>query len=277
MINSKKTNFFSISKKQTFFFLSSKGIFSVLLLLIGLSFSSCKIKQPLANATLKKKSARFLTKKLDSNKIVGVEWFSARGKITVKEGNKVTKFTANIKMRKDSLLWLNVKKFGAEAARVQITPDSVYVIDRIHKEYAIKDFNFIEERFNLPADLKTLEQFLLGNPILMDEKMEADVDGDNYLLTKKVETTAQSYWMDGVSFLLAKMAFNDVRYNRSVQISLGEYTEIDEKQKFSYFRSLELDSRETGPVSIDIKFSKLEINIPKDIKFQIPDRYTKID
>ena len=78
MINSKRTILFS--------FLSAKGIFCTLFLLVGLLFSSCKIKQPLANTKLKKKSARFLTKKLNSNKVIGVEWFNSKAKINVKEG-----------------------------------------------------------------------------------------------------------------------------------------------------------------------------------------------
>jgi hypothetical protein len=47
--------------------------------------------------------------------------------------------------------------------------------------------------------------------------------------------------------------------------------------KFSYFRALQFISPETGTISLDLKFSKVDLNTPKSLTFDIPSHYTKVD
>ena len=71
------------------------------------------------------------------------------------------------------------------------------------------------------------------------------------------------------------MAFADIRNDREINMVLESYGELADKQKFSYFRELNMSAEETGKVETTIKFSNVEINIPKSIKFDIPKRYKR--
>lgn len=180
-------------------------------------------------------------------------------------------------MRRDSIIWMNVKKLGIEAVRVQITKDSVYLIDRINNQYAIKSIDFLTEKFNLPANFSTLQALLLGNPIFFTKELVASQDELNYQLKGKNDHLENEYWLNGVTLELTKMWFNDYREKRVFTSTLGDYQVLSNEKKFSYFRNLNLTSPDTGIIDIEFLFTNVEVNVPTSIRFSIPERYTKID
>jgi hypothetical protein len=107
--------------------------------------------------------------------------------------------------------------------------------------------------------------------------LEAGVESPYYLLKDQTSNYPSSYYLDGLSYWLSKVIIEDRSENRNVELTLADYKQLEDEQNFSYFRSLTFQSEELGKVEIDIEFSKVELNVPKTIKFEIPDRYTRID
>ena len=91
------------------------------------------------------------------------DWLDASAKLSYDDGSMAVGATATIKMQKDEVIWMSVKKFGFEIARAMITPDSLFILDRFNKEYAAEPIAYIAEKYNLPGDITTLQQILLGN------------------------------------------------------------------------------------------------------------------
>ena len=244
-------------------------------LLSLLLLSSCKSKQVISNQNVPKKSTRFLLKKMNQQE-VNVDWFSSKAKIKYSDQYDRIGATANIRMQKDKVIWMNVKKAGVEAFRIKITQDSVYMISRLEKEYMIEGLDFVEKRFGLPADFNAIQRILLGNALFIsDKKPDSKIKDNQYYLNSEKDNIRSEYWLEGQTFNLAKMAFLDVRNDREVSMTLENYDELDDKQKFSYFRELNMNAEETGKVETTIKFSNVEINTPKSIKFDIPKRYKR--
>ncbi len=179
-------------------------------------------------------------------------------------------------MRKDSVIWMNVKKLGVEAARIQITKDSIYIINRLDKNYIISDFKYIEDRYSLPANFETLQNLLLGNPVVitMDNKSASTKDL-NYILSANNGQMENKYWLDGATFLLAQMNFEEKEQKRELSVQQSGYTDIDGFGLFPKERSIQVESREIGKISTEIEFSKIEINTAKSIRFKIPDHYER--
>ena len=246
----------------------------LILFITPLLLFSCKTKK--ATGSLKSKSAKFLQKKLD-NQQLDAEWYSSKAKIGYRDNNQSIKFSTTIRMRKDSVIWMNVKKLGVEAARVQITKDSIYIINRIDKNYIISDFKYIEDRYSLPANFETLQNLLLGNPVVitMDNKT-ADTKSLNYVLKANNDDGMENeYWLDGATFLLTQMSFKEQEQKRELHVEQSGYEDIAEFGTFPKERDILVESRETGKISISIAFSKIEINTAKSIKFKIPDHYER--
>ena len=158
-----------------------KTTYQLLFFLLSLLFiMSCKTVKTSDGATLRVRSANFLVKKLDQQRL-DAEWMTAKVKLKFSDNGSTTRASADIRMRKDSVIWMTVRKFGIEGARVLITTDSVYLINRLERQYLVRDFSFIESEFNLPASFETFQDFVLGNVFFMTkENIKSDINNDAY-------------------------------------------------------------------------------------------------
>ncbi len=250
------------------------ALLSLLLLLTGSCSSSRKAAEKGAAV---ERTPEYLMRKMITQQ-VDAEWMDARAKVNYDDGYMSIGATADIRLRRDSILWVAVRKLGFEVGRMLVTPDSVYVIDRINNEYLVKDLSYFTERYQVPADFQVLQSLILGNPFfLISRGLEANAEVPYYHLVGRRGSTENHYWIDSDSFRLQRMSFNDTDSERKVEVSFEDYGQRKEDEKFSYLRNLKLESRETGEMSIGIRFSEVEFNVPKNIRFEIPDRYTRVD
>ena len=242
----------------------------IILFLLGLIFiSSCKTVKTSDGSNLRVRSANFLVKKLDQQRLE-VEWMRAKVRLKFIDNGSTTRATADIRMRKDSVIWMVVRKFGIEGARVLITKDSVYLNNRIDRQYLVRDFSFIESEFNLPASFETLQDFVLGNVFFMtQENIKSDIHEDAYHLTAHDPTPfSNEYWIGAEDFNLEKMYFNDLRYQRDLTIEQSNYLPVEEVIGFPHRRIVEMNSQQLGTVSVEMDLSKVKFNQPVNMPFR---------
>lgn len=85
--------------------------------------------------------------------------------ITYIAGGSETGLDGMIRIRKDSIIWISIRKFGLEAARVMLSQDSVWVMDRINSQYFTGDYLFFSKQYKLEVDYNLIESLLLANPL----------------------------------------------------------------------------------------------------------------
>lgn len=93
------------------------------------------------------------------------EWLTSKVDINV-EGNCMTfdDLSGQLRMRRDSLLWLSVTApMGVEVARVKISTDSVWIINRMEKNYLAEPLDSVAQHFGIPVSLPWIETLLLDN------------------------------------------------------------------------------------------------------------------
>ena len=93
------------------------------------------------------------------------EWLTSKVDIDV-EGNNMAlnDLTGQLRMRRDSLVWLSVTAtMGVEVARIKVSNDSVWVINRLEKTYLAEPLDSVAQHFGMPISLPWLETILLDN------------------------------------------------------------------------------------------------------------------
>ncbi len=258
----------------------NKYLLLVIAITIGLSSSSCRSKKN-TNGTgvVKDKSAKFLVKKINQDKI-DVEWLSAKSKIDFKTDDLSESATLYIRMRKDSAIWLVGKKFGFEGVRALITPDSVFMLDRLQNEYRVSDMSLIQNQFSLPISFYDLQDILLGNLILVPDtkSLKTEVDKKQYHISEKDPgEMTKNYWLNAYSYAPERMAFNMAVQNRTALIENSDHRKVDGAGLFPHDRYLKFQSPQTGEVILEMEFSKVEVNQPVSLKFEVPDHYKRVD
>ena len=241
-----------------------------------LTVIACTPARRARKAELKPRSEKYLMKHLLRNQ-VNAKWLGSKVRVTYRDEYMNERFTAYIRMKKDSAIWMSFKKFSLEGARALITPDSIFVIDRLNGQYLAKPFSYIREEFHLPVGFEGLQAMLLGNPVFFSSQTKSSVDSTHYLLLQKTDNLTARYWVDGGRFLLRRFHIDDFRNHREMTYTASEYKALSGKQNFSYFRRFNVKSPGLGQIEVGVDFSKVEIDVPQKMSFSIPDRYEKVD
>ena len=126
----------------------------------------------LAMAVLSLLSSCDSTKKVVSPMahVVDYQWMTAKmsGELGVRSeelgvGSGEWSFTGNLRMRRDSTIWLSVSAFmGMESLRTLITQDSVVLLNRMNQTYLSEPISAVSETYHV-ASLQEVQALLLGD------------------------------------------------------------------------------------------------------------------
>ena len=236
---------------------------------------ACGSNKDVVTSTLENRSSKSIIKKVNQNHL-DYSWFTAKlnGKIEKNESN--TTVSINLRIRKDSVIWLSVSALlGIEVARIQITPDSLKLMNRINKTYWIGDFEDIESVYGIPANYKQLEGILVGQISLENQKMRSIVSENKYLLfnKSKKENPQSKAWIDS-RFLIDTYLLED-ELEQSLTIRYLEYEK--HTQRWVPLKLNLLLANTDQQTQANFTYSKVNINNPKKVNFNIPDSYVPMD
>jgi hypothetical protein len=204
--------------------------------------------------------------------------FSAKIKVDY-EGSMGSQpgMTAYVRIIKDSLIWVSMyaSVFNIEAFRILITKDSVFVLDKLHKEALLRSFDYLQETTEIPFDFKTLQDILVGNPIYFNTPITSYKMADNKILL----ATAGKYFKHLLTLnnqdtlvLHSKLDDIDINRNRTADITYDNY----EKREDIYFATYrEITVSEKNKLDVRLNFKQYEFNKDLSIYFSIPQNYKR--
>ncbi len=193
---------------------------------------------------------------------------------------------ADIRWRRDSVIWLNVKKFGFNVARAQVTRDSVFVISYFQSTYGAFPLSYVEKQYGIPADFDLLQSFLLGKPIFLTDKKQLTLNTpkENAVILRGANDRWNAeYRFDLATRQLTEMTFSEPKAQRNMTITYEKYAPLrdgDGKERpFAYLRTIAVESPQTGKakIGIEIEASSMVIDVVKNIRFEIPSNYKKMN
>ena len=127
------------------------------LILFAFLFTACK-KDLYSLSSLEKKKLQIEEFDFD--------YFTGKSKIEYIDENQNLQANANIRIKKDSIIWISVTPaLGIEMIRAIILDDSIHVIDRLNKTYYVYDFDSLSRKLHFNVDYKMIEAIIFGNLI----------------------------------------------------------------------------------------------------------------
>ena len=248
-------------------------IFLFLLFIMAGCEGSRKLKD---EGLLKNREATSVLKKVQEQS-PDFEFISGKGKVGFKDKRFSVRGTYNLRWKRDEFIWMNLKKFSIEGARILIRPDSIFAIDRINREYYAESFEFAQRFLGMPISFEQVQELLLGEGLWMDQSEEytADVLDQQYRLRTEDAGIERAYLIDPDNYYLKITQLKQSEEKRFLEIKQEGYRNVKGDNPFAYIRSVFANSSETGQVSIDLEFTSLEVDQPTAIKFSIPDNYRR--
>lgn len=267
-------------------------LFLGLFLLGSVAFvQSCKTKRAIIKKPLKEEGEAFLLNKMSESEL-NFDFFNARCAITVISDKKSkSDFRGQIRIQKDSVIWLSLSPaLGIEVARLMISNDSIWFINRIDKTYLKGDYDFINSFFQTTIDFDILQALLVGNDMLYyeDDNFRAAIDAMEYRLgtsrrTKKKKELLledspniliQNIWLNPDNFKITKVNLKEFgQENKQLEM---RYSHFDAVQNQLVPTELDMLLQADKKLRISLRFSNIEINEPLNFPFKVPSKYSKM-
>ena len=94
---------------------------------------------------------------------VSFDYLSLKGKISIESPDLSQTANINIRMKRDSVIWMSVSLVGFEGLRVLITKDSFHLINRINGTYMARSSDYFNEIIGFDAELIEIQNLMIGN------------------------------------------------------------------------------------------------------------------
>ncbi len=268
-----------------------KLVFGLLFILILAGLQSCKTKRAIIKKPLKEQGETFLLEKMAASEL-DFESFSARCAVTVITDKKSkTDFRGQLRIQKDSIIWMSLSPaLGIEVARLMITQDSIWFINRIDKTYFRGDYDFINSFFQTTVDFDILQALLLGNDMVdyEDENFRASIDAMDYRLSANRRAQKKKLLRDEESpNILVQNIWLNPDHFKIVKVNLKEFGEENKQLEVRYSRfgavhdqlmagMLEMLLQAEKKLQITMQYNGIAIDESLKFPFNIPSKYGKM-
>jgi|GEM_PF-4072319 len=283
---------FDPAHKREFLYIRTIGPFIFGCLLIACMASSCRSRKQ-AEIILDENVSNIKTTGEDVGIVYSdFEWFDGKFNADVNNNGKANSFKGRVRMRRDSLIWIQIKPDVAiiEAFRMRVTKDSIQLVDYIHKEYFTGDFGFISELVQYDVNFSLLQGLFIGNPHFMFPlgSYQVSVSGRDTLLSSsdmKLYTQARKA-SQGAQFLFQAVWVNEQKKAwRSLVFDPKNRMELDiQYPEYQTVNSVYLPLSgqltivgDTVNTRFNFTYTKTVVNTEVDFPFSIPESYKPIE
>ena len=114
-----------------------------------------------------------------SFEIEGIEFgfFQGKARMVLRDANKEREVKANIRVRRDSVIWMTFSVIGVQGGKALINKDSITIVSNVDKEYYVFEYDELSKRYNFPINYDVIQAAMLGN-LILPRKADEDVDRD---------------------------------------------------------------------------------------------------
>ncbi|HET9057125.1 MAG TPA: DUF4292 domain-containing protein [Chitinophagaceae bacterium] len=214
-----------------------------------------------------------------SGNYITYQTFSAKIKVDYENSQgKQPDFTANVRMKKDEIIWLSLTgTLGIEGFRVIITKDSIRIMDKLSDTYTVRSLSYLQDLSHIPIDFTSLQNMIVGNPVFFNSDSIIAYRKDANDVTTLLSFTNIFKHLLTLSYdkkiVHSKLDDADPTRNRTCDLTYDEY-ESKNGVSFSTHRNIIIS--EKSKLEIQLKFKQFEINPPdQTYPFNVPKKFTR--
>ncbi|MDI1233355.1 MAG: DUF4292 domain-containing protein [bacterium] len=257
------------------------NIIKYLPLLALLILFSCKSRKKFAapNTVVKSKDSLIinnvnLAENLIQPTLKSWTYFSAKADLEYTSNGNSQGVGSNIRMYKDSLIWISVNVFGIEGARILINKDSMVLLDKLHKCYTVFNKNYIENLLGSPLSVSQLQNLIVAEPIyaLMLYKIIKNTESELLILnTQPKVTVGHTYKKE--FYTIDSTSIDDLTAPHYARVKYSNFANVD-NHNFP-LKNLIIAYNGQNKITITMDFDNPNFSEIVTFPFNIPTSYEK--
>ncbi len=261
----------------------------VFTIFVFLLFASCRSTKTTQTLYTKAPKAEKLIESVGSAQF-HFDWMSTKISGKFNDSNQSFSFRGNIKIRKDSLIWISISPgLGLELGRVLLDLDSVHFMNRFEKTYFKSSYAELSERTQSPLSFMRIQSLLVGNAMVNFEskKHYSWLENQNFKLSsaseKQIKKWMRSKRKPNHEIYLASINPNsskifsqqhkNLKLNRELVV---EYEDFEMHNELLIAESVNLSIITTQEINLSLSYSKINLNKALKFPFSVPATYEVI-
>lgn len=225
-----------------------------------------KIREPLK---IDDSELKLVTEDLNFN------YLKAKSKIVWKTQQNQDTYTVDIRMKKDSLIWVNISQSGFTGATGLFSKTNVQFYQKINGEYFNLTYDSVSVMMGFKVDYLILQSLIVGNQPYKRNNSRVIRENENIIL-KQQEGRITIDNMVGPNRKLKKLLVNDVPTSNKMTMDFEEFTLLNQVL-FPFSSQINLDVKDKENKSINtlitIKYSKVELlDTSLEFPFKVPEK-----
>jgi hypothetical protein len=210
---------------------------------------------------------------------IDFEYFHGKARMVLRDANKEREVKANIRVRKDSVIWMTFSVIGVQGGKALINKDSITIVSNVDKEYYVFEYSELSRRFNLDINYEIIQSAMLGN--LMFPRSESDEvveESSMYLLKQKSGNIDVVNYVNAAQQKIEKVEMKEGNSSNSLVINYSNFQPVGNKI-FPYNGTINLFYKAVAGLlntTIIFEYNKAEVG-GRELKFpfNIPKRYER--
>lgn len=253
-----------------------KNITAVLIAVIMLA--SCKSKQALVaeDTAGSVKSVKEIAVGHSSNPL-DFETLQIRANVDY-DGSESYNFNADIRIKKDEIIWLNASFLGIPVAKAIITPQNVRYYVSLEKVYFEGDYEMLSNWLGTELDFAKVQNMLLGRAMdnFKEGNYKSSVEDGLYRIQGKASgNIIKDFLFEGANYLLKQQTIaQGGSMQQSITVSYPGYNDL--KQAVLPAK-LNIAAVKEETVTIAVDYNSINFN-KQDLRFtyNVPDNFEQI-
>lgn len=245
-----------------------QGLFIVVLCLLA---SACSRKIVTALPTTPKSTLNI--------EEINFDYFQGKARMILRDANKEREVRATVRIRKDSVIWMNFSVIGVQGGKVLINRDSITIVSTMDKEYFVFEYPELSERFKFDIDYNVVQAAMLGNPIIpRSGRDQVQQETSMYLLKQTQDDVDVVNYINAASMKIEKVEMKEGDSMNSLVINYSNFQPVGPKI-FPYNGTINLFYKTLSGLlntTIIFEYNKADVG-GRELRFpfNIPKRYER--
>jgi hypothetical protein len=247
----------------------SIGLFVIMCSLLVISCSK-KITSPI---TISKPALTLSVEEID------FEYLQGKARMILRDANKEREVKANIRVRKDSVIWMTFSVIGVQGGKALINKDSITIVSNVDKEFYVFDYAELSKRYNFDINFNVIQAAMLGN--LIEARSDDDQvlqENSFFMLRQNTGTISVLNYINSASMKIEKVEMKETDTNNSLVLNYSNFQPLSNKL-FPYNGTISLFYKTLAGIlntTVIFEYNKAEVG-DKELKFpfNIPKRYVR--
>ncbi|MCF2501591.1 DUF4292 domain-containing protein [Dyadobacter chenhuakuii] len=187
----------------------------------------------------------------------------------------------NIRMKKDSIIWLSVTGVGFEVARGLITRDSIVFMDKIHKDYFVFNYEQLSKQYNFDLNFALLQSVIIGNlPFPQQPDARFVKENEFYVLKQIVERLEVDNYIGENNLKLSRLKATELPTQNTFTLDYSDFKEV-KSFLFPFTSHIDLNvksqkDQQVRQTTMHIKHSKVDLVTENPgFPFSVPASYKR--